>query len=48
MLESYYAFLNQSKRNGFMTQYIEMTVKNAICIFEDVDGLGTHCFRKVQ
>lgn len=48
LLESYYDFLNQSKKNGFMTQYIEMSVNKALCIFEDVDGLGTHCFRKVQ
>lgn len=48
LLESYYQFLEQSKQNGFMTQYIQMTVNRAICIFDNVDNVGTSCFRKVS
>ena len=48
LLESYYQFLEQSKQNGFMTQYIEMTVDKAMCIFENVETVGTSCFRRVS
>lgn len=48
LLESYYKFLDQSKENGFETQYIEMTVGRALCIFEDIDGMSTRCIREVQ
>lgn len=48
LLESYYEFLNQSKKNGFMTQYIEMSVNRALRIFKNIDSLDAHCFRKTE
>ncbi len=48
LLKAYYEFLEQSKQNGFMTQYIEMTVNKAMCIFDNVETVGNSCFRRVS
>ncbi|MCM1362730.1 MAG: hypothetical protein NC235_12635 [Clostridiales bacterium] len=49
LLEAYYDFLNQSKKNGFMSQYIKMSVTKALCIFkESIDDLDAQCIRLVH
>lgn len=51
LLKSYYEFLEQSKKNGFMTQYIKMPVDRALSIFENINVVednASQCFREVQ
>lgn len=51
LLKSYYDFLEQSKKTGFMTQYIKMPAARALSIFENInviDEKDSQCFRKVQ
>lgn len=47
LLEAYYDFLNQSKINGFMDQYIKMSVERVLCIFEN-DDLEAPYFRFIK
>lgn len=47
LLESYYEFLNQSKNNGFVTQYIKMSVTKALRIFKNFNELDPKCIRPI-
>ena len=48
LLESYYNFLDQGKQNGFSSQYIQMTVDRARCIFKNANNLMPKCFKEVD